>query len=144
MRTNPPVPTDISCPKCGKHKLAIRTAKTGVFLSCTGYALDKKKDADYCAHTVNLVSGDESEAVTEKTEDPEATEATEAETRIFINKRRCVRRRWTRGWWMKPNACIFADAILIAQDRWSKTAISNSKGMTARLLSAISAPRRCS
>ncbi len=89
MRTNPPVPTDISCPKCGKHKLAIRTAKTGVFLSCTGYALDKKKDADYCAHTVNLVSGDESEAVTEKTEDPEATEATEAETRIFINKRRC-------------------------------------------------------
>jgi DNA topoisomerase-1 len=88
MRTNPPVPVDITCPKCGKHKLAVRTAKTGVFLSCTGYALDKK-DPEYCAHTVNLVSGDESETVTDKGEDPEATEASEAETRLFIKKRRC-------------------------------------------------------
>ena len=88
MRTNPPVPVELTCPKCNKHKLAIRTAKTGVFLSCTGYALDKK-DPAYCAHTVNLVSGDESEAVTAKNDDPEATEASEAETRIFIKKRRC-------------------------------------------------------
>lgn len=88
MRTNPPVPVDLICPKCNKHKLAIRTAKTGVFLSCTGYGLDKK-DPEHCAHTVNLVSGDESEAVTAKNEDPEATEASEAETRIFIKKRRC-------------------------------------------------------
>ncbi|MBA3701083.1 MAG: type I DNA topoisomerase [Planctomycetes bacterium] len=88
MRTNPPVPVDLTCPKCNKHKLAIRTAKTGVFLSCTGYALDKK-DPEHCAHTVNLVSGDESEAVTNKNEDPDATEASEAETRIFIKKRRC-------------------------------------------------------
>ncbi len=88
MRTNPPVPVELICPKCNKHKLAVRTAKTGVFLSCTGYALDKK-DPEYCAHTVNLVSGDESEAVTTKNEDPEATEASEAETRIFIKKRRC-------------------------------------------------------
>jgi DNA topoisomerase-1 len=88
MRTNPPVPVELTCPKCGKHKLAVRTAKTGVFLSCTGYALDKK-DPEYCAHTVNLVSGDESEAVTVKNDDPEATEASEAETRIFIKKRRC-------------------------------------------------------
>lgn len=88
MRTNPPVPVDLTCPKCNKHKLAVRTAKTGVFLSCTGYALDKK-DPEYCAHTVNLVSGDESEAVTNKNDDPDATEASEAETRIFIKKRRC-------------------------------------------------------
>jgi DNA topoisomerase-1 len=99
MRTNPPVPTDITCSKCGKHKLAIRTAKTGVFLSCTGYSLDKK-DPEHCAHTMNLVSGDESEAVTEKTEDPEATEASEAETRIFIRKRRCPICRTAMDSWL--------------------------------------------
>ena len=88
MRTNTPVVTAIKCPKCEKHPLAIRTAKTGVFLSCTGYNLDKK-DANYCAHTVNLVSGDEAEAVVETNADPDATEASEAETRLFISKRRC-------------------------------------------------------
>jgi DNA topoisomerase I len=88
MRGNAPVPTEIICPKCGKHPLAIRTAKTGVFLSCTGYSLDKK-DEHYCAHTVNLVSGDEAEAIVERSEDPEATEASDAEARMLIRKQRC-------------------------------------------------------
>jgi DNA topoisomerase-1 len=90
MRQNTPVPTQIVCPKCGKHPLAIRTAKTGVFLSCTGYSLDKK-DADYCAHTVNLVPGEEAEAVASTSGDRagEEEETSEAETRRFIQKKRC-------------------------------------------------------
>jgi len=31
------VETDIMCPQCGKHKLAIRFSKAGEFLGCTGY-----------------------------------------------------------------------------------------------------------
>ncbi len=88
MRANTPVTTEIMCPKCNNFPLAIRTAKTGVFLSCTGYNLDKK-DEKYCAHTVNLVSGDEAEAVADSSVDPDATEASEAETRLFRQKRRC-------------------------------------------------------
>ena len=30
-------PTDINCPKCKKHKLAIRFGKTGHFVGCLGY-----------------------------------------------------------------------------------------------------------
>jgi DNA topoisomerase-1 len=30
-------PTDITCPQCKKHKLAIRIGKTGPFLGCMGY-----------------------------------------------------------------------------------------------------------
>ncbi len=30
-------PTDITCPECGKHKLAIRFGKAGEFLGCLGY-----------------------------------------------------------------------------------------------------------
>ncbi len=30
-------PTDITCPECGKHKLAIRFGKGGEFLGCMGY-----------------------------------------------------------------------------------------------------------
>jgi DNA topoisomerase I len=30
-------PTDITCPKCKKHKLAIRISRTGPFLGCLGY-----------------------------------------------------------------------------------------------------------
>ena len=90
MRQNTPVPTQIICPKCGKHPLAIRTAKTGVFLSCTGYNLDKKDEA-YCAHTVNLVPGEEAEAVALSSGDRagDDEETSEAETRRFIQKKRC-------------------------------------------------------
>lgn len=31
------MPTEITCPKCGKHKLAIRFGKTGEFVGCLGY-----------------------------------------------------------------------------------------------------------
>jgi DNA topoisomerase-1 len=42
LRPNNPTATDIPCPKCGRH-MQIRTAGTGVFLSCSGYALPPKE-----------------------------------------------------------------------------------------------------
>lgn len=55
MRSNQMVMTDIDCPACGR-KMGIRTASTGVFLACSGYALPPK---ERCKQTINLVPGDE-------------------------------------------------------------------------------------
>ena len=55
MRANQMVLTDIDCPDCGR-KMGIRTATTGVFLGCSGYALPPK---ERCKKTINLVSADE-------------------------------------------------------------------------------------
>jgi DNA topoisomerase-1 len=76
MRANEPTETDIECPKCGRH-MQIRTASTGVFLGCSGYALPPK---ERCKSTINLVSGDEVVS---------ADEDDEGESRILINKHRC-------------------------------------------------------
>ena len=62
MRENTPVPTDIDCTKCGR-KMNIRTASTGVFLGCSGYALPPK---ERCTNTMNLTHGDEAENVSEE------------------------------------------------------------------------------
>ncbi|QIW16086.1 DNA topoisomerase I [Pasteurellaceae bacterium RH1A] len=51
MRPNNLVETEIACPTCARH-MAIRTASTGVFLGCTGYALPVK---ERCKTTVNLI-----------------------------------------------------------------------------------------
>ena len=56
--------------------MQIRTASTGVFLSCSGYALPPK---ERCKATINLVSGDEAVAVDDE----------EGESKALINKRRC-------------------------------------------------------
>jgi len=55
MRSNQMILTDIDCPDCGR-KMGIRTATTGVFLGCSGYALPPK---ERCKKTINLVHGDE-------------------------------------------------------------------------------------
>jgi DNA topoisomerase-1 len=55
----------------------IRTASTGVFLGCSGYALPPK---ERCKETINLIPGDEVVAV-------DADD--EAESRLLIKKRRC-------------------------------------------------------
>ncbi|WP_062269950.1 type I DNA topoisomerase [Endozoicomonas arenosclerae] len=57
MRSNDPSPTDIKCPECGRDMM-IRTASTGVFLGCSGYALPPK---ERCKSTINLVPGEEVE-----------------------------------------------------------------------------------
>jgi len=73
MPNNNPVLTDIDCPTCNR-KMGIRTASTGVFLGCTGYALPPK---ERCTTTMNLTPGEEAEAVNVLAEDQE-TEALRA------------------------------------------------------------------
>lgn len=76
MRANEPTSTDIKCPTCGRQ-MQIRTASTGVFLGCSGYALPP---AERCKTTINLVPGEETLSV----EDDE-----DQETHALRNKRRC-------------------------------------------------------
>lgn len=57
MRANEPSLTDIDCPTCSRPMM-IRTASTGVFLGCSGYALPPK---ERCKTTINLVPGEEAE-----------------------------------------------------------------------------------
>lgn len=81
MRPNDPTETDIACPRCGRPML-IRTAKTGVFLGCSGYALPAK---ERCTETINLQPGEESVNV--------ETENGEGEARELLKKRRCPKCR---------------------------------------------------
>ncbi len=80
MRSNTPTETSIACSTCSRP-MQIRTASTGVFLGCSGYALPPK---ERCKTTMNLVSGDEAISVGEDTEAAE-----EAEVLQLRNKRRC-------------------------------------------------------
>jgi DNA topoisomerase-1 len=78
MRANVPMDTDIECPKCSLP-MQIRTASTGVFLGCSGYALPPK---ERCKSTLNLTSGDEAISVDAAHED-------EGESLLLLKKRRC-------------------------------------------------------
>ncbi|WDE00924.1 type I DNA topoisomerase [Thalassomonas actiniarum] len=71
MPSNEPVTTDIDCPTCGR-KMGIRTASTGVFLGCTGYALPPK---ERCTTTMNLTSGEEAVSVLAEDQETEALRA---------------------------------------------------------------------
>ncbi|NHI00578.1 MULTISPECIES: type I DNA topoisomerase [Oceanimonas] len=75
MRANEMVMTDIDCPACGR-KMGIRTATTGVFLGCSGYALPPK---ERCKQTINLIPGDDFVLANDE----------EAETDALRAKRRC-------------------------------------------------------
>ena len=76
MRPNAPTETDIDCPACGR-KMMIRTAGTGVFLGCSGYALPPK---ERCKQTINLTPGDEAVNIDEDDE---------AESKLLMHKHRC-------------------------------------------------------
>ncbi len=71
MRTNDMVLTDIECPTCGRP-MGIRTASTGVFLGCSGYALPPK---ERCKQTINLIPGDEFELANDDAAETEALRA---------------------------------------------------------------------
>jgi len=71
MRNNEPVLTDIDCPTCGR-KMGIRTASTGVFLGCSGYALPPK---ERCTKTMNLTAGEEAVSVLAEDQETEALRA---------------------------------------------------------------------
>jgi len=81
MRRNQPVPTDLPCQLCGRP-LQIRTASTGVFLGCSGYALPPK---ERCKFTLNLVRGDEAVAISPESADQDD----EGETLQLRAKHRC-------------------------------------------------------
>ncbi len=76
MQPNEPTMTDIACSACGRP-MQIRTASTGVFLGCSGYALPPK---ERCKNTLNLTPGDE--AIREDADD-------EAESRQLRTRHRC-------------------------------------------------------
>lgn len=91
MKPNHMVETDIDCPTCGR-KMVIRTASTGVFLGCSGYALPPK---ERCKTTINL--GDEDGVVNVLEED--------VETAALRAKKRC------------PICDTAMDAYLIDEER---------------------------
>ncbi|MGF1762734.1 type I DNA topoisomerase [Aliivibrio kagoshimensis] len=91
MLPNNIVETDIKCPTCERH-MGIRTASTGVFLGCSGYALPPK---ERCKKTINL--GDEEGVINVLEED--------VETAALRAKKRC------------PKCETAMDAYLIDQDR---------------------------
>ena len=70
MRPNEPVEIALPCPTCSRP-LQIRTASTGVFLGCSGYALPPK---ERCKTTINLVRGDEA-IESDETPSPDETES---------------------------------------------------------------------
>ena len=77
MRLNEPVIIDdVQCPTCGRP-MGIRTASTGVFLGCSGYALPPK---ERCKTTINLVGGEEVVDV---------LSSEDAETVALMAKKRC-------------------------------------------------------
>ncbi|MEF1253551.1 type I DNA topoisomerase [Vibrio sp. M260112] len=75
MKPNHIVYTDIECPTCSRP-MGIRTASTGVFLGCSGYALPPK---ERCKTTINL--GDEDGIINVLEED--------VETAALRAKKRC-------------------------------------------------------
>lgn len=77
MRRNLPTETAISCPGCGRP-MQIRTASTGVFLGCSGYALPVK---ERCKETINLVPGNEMVSVAQEDE--------EGDSKALRNMHRC-------------------------------------------------------
>ncbi|MDU8923981.1 type I DNA topoisomerase [Pasteurellaceae bacterium LIM206] len=75
MKPNSLVLTDIHCPTCGRN-MAIRTASTGVFLGCSGYALPPK---ERCKTTINLIPETELLNVLDN----------ESETKALMERKRC-------------------------------------------------------
>lgn len=98
MRGNEPTLTDIPCPLCDRP-MCIRTARTGVFLSCSGYALPPK---ERCKGTLNLLPGEEAVAVANTADEEEGASASLEEIQ---GKLRC------------PKCGTAMDPYLIDEDR---------------------------
>ncbi|MFC0179104.1 type I DNA topoisomerase [Thorsellia kenyensis] len=76
MEPNSVVLTSIDCPICNR-KMGIRTASTGVFLGCSGYALPPK---ERCKSTINLIAQSELLNI---------LESEDAETKALLARKRC-------------------------------------------------------
>ena len=87
-------PAGIACPDCARP-MVVRTGSTGVFLSCSGYGLPPK---ERCTRTLNLVRGDEAEAVADARRRAERADADagdedvgdEADALALNARRRCT------------------------------------------------------
>lgn len=77
MKKNSGVVTGMKCPDCARN-LQVKTASTGIFLGCEGYALPEK---ERCRKTINLIPEDE--LVIAKAEDEED------ELKVLRLKKRC-------------------------------------------------------
>ncbi|WP_444998031.1 type I DNA topoisomerase [Aliikangiella sp. IMCC44359] len=71
------VEMEMLCPKCETNNMMIRNSSMGTFLGCSGFSLPPK---ERCKHTMNLIPGDEIEAVDKDDE---------AESRNLLLKKRC-------------------------------------------------------
>ncbi|HBO38166.1 MAG TPA: DNA topoisomerase I subunit omega, partial [Pasteurellaceae bacterium] len=91
MKPNSLVLTDITCPTC-ERKMAIRTASTGVFLGCSGYALAPK---ERCKTTINLIPEAELLNILDS----------ESETKALMERQRC------------PKCATAMDSYLIDAER---------------------------
>jgi len=96
MRGNTPVPTEIACPECSRS-MQIRNAATGVFLGCSGYALEKDQQ---CKQTINLTPDEETASGSS-----DADEDGEKEARHLRTLRRC------------PKCGSAMDAFLVDRNR---------------------------
>lgn len=85
---------EIKCPICSRD-MNLRVARTGVFLSCTGYALPPK---ERCKGTLNLIPGDEMEAYGDE-------ESEEGNVEELRNKKNC------------PKCDTFMDSFFIDETR---------------------------
>ena len=87
MRSNQVVLTDIDCPTCGR-KMGIRTASTGVFLGCSGYALPPK---ERCKGTKNLMPVEAFASQTAKESQNQGDEESDNhdEIQALLEKKRC-------------------------------------------------------
>ncbi|WP_022941114.1 type I DNA topoisomerase [Psychromonas hadalis] len=93
MRLNEPVEIkEVRCPTCDRA-MGIRTASTGVFLGCSGYALLPK---ERCKTTINLVDGEEVEDILSNED---------LETAALMAKKRC------------PKCDMAMDSYLIDENR---------------------------
>lgn len=104
MVPSDPTPTDIECPTCSRHMM-VRTASTGVFLSCSGYSLPPK---ERCKGTINLQPGDEFVQADQENEDDDASEnesGSENQARELLAKKRC------------PKCATAMDSYIIDEER---------------------------
>lgn len=60
MPNKPLIATDITCPKCKKHKLLLQISQSGNFLTCSAY---KEKGEQQCKNTVGLLTVDEKDLI---------------------------------------------------------------------------------
>lgn len=83
MPENSPIEIkEITCPQCGKYKMALHSGRTGNFLACQGFYDKSVKASERCKKTLNLTEID-----LNKFNDKDLSE--EQETALLRERKRC-------------------------------------------------------